>query len=183
MVALIEHYGWVEWLCHSNFSFLLGASHPHELVARADALGYRGMALTDYDGVYGAARTHNALMRQRLDPGYAGKLQLIHGTEIHLAEDHALPLLLQDTLALIATTHRGYHNLCTLLTYAHRGGKNGAHIPPAYLLTADVQDLIAIIPMRGLLRRGGEVALRSRCTQLREHDISQGFKSALPVNK
>ena len=169
MVALIEHYGWVEWLCHSNFSFLMGASHPHELVARADALGYRGMALTDYDGVYGAARTHNALMRQRLDPGYAGKLQLIHGTEIHLAEDHALPLLLQDTLALIATTHRGYHNLCTLLTYAHRGGKNGAHIPPAYLLTADVQDLIAIIPMRGLLRRGGEVALRSRCTQLREH--------------
>ncbi|TMG76110.1 MAG: PHP domain-containing protein, partial [Betaproteobacteria bacterium] len=31
----------------SNFSFLRGASHPEELVARAHALGYSALALTD----------------------------------------------------------------------------------------------------------------------------------------
>jgi error-prone DNA polymerase len=42
---------YVELHCHSAFSFLDGASHPEELVARAVELGYSALALTDHDGV------------------------------------------------------------------------------------------------------------------------------------
>ena len=38
---------YAELVCTSNFSFLTGASHPQELVARAAELGYRALALTD----------------------------------------------------------------------------------------------------------------------------------------
>src|SRR5205807_1393405 len=60
----------------SNFSFLRGASHPEELVERAHALGYKGLALTDECSLAGAVRAH-----------FAAKecgLKLIHGTEVTL---------------------------------------------------------------------------------------------------
>ena len=38
---------YAELWCLSNFSFLRGASHPHELVERAQRQGYRALALTD----------------------------------------------------------------------------------------------------------------------------------------
>ena len=34
--------------CHSNYSFLDGASHPHALVETAAALGYEALAVTDH---------------------------------------------------------------------------------------------------------------------------------------
>ena len=45
---------YVELHCHSAYSFLDGASHLEELVARAAELGYEALALTDHDGVYGS---------------------------------------------------------------------------------------------------------------------------------
>src|ERR1700738_2485181 len=47
---------YAELHCWSNFSFLEGSSHPEELVERGLALGLRGIALTDRDGLYGAVR-------------------------------------------------------------------------------------------------------------------------------
>ncbi|MBC7414398.1 MAG: PHP domain-containing protein, partial [Herminiimonas sp.] len=38
---------YAELHCRSNFTFLTGASHPEELVARAHALGYSSLAITD----------------------------------------------------------------------------------------------------------------------------------------
>jgi len=52
--------GYVELRCATNFSFLRGASRPEELVERAAALGYRRLAITDYDGMYGVVRAHTA---------------------------------------------------------------------------------------------------------------------------
>ncbi|MDR3381162.1 error-prone DNA polymerase, partial [Cupriavidus basilensis] len=52
---------YVELHCISNFTFLDGASHPVELIERAFALGYRGLALTDECSVAGTARAHHAL--------------------------------------------------------------------------------------------------------------------------
>ena len=61
---------YVELHCHSAYSFLDGASHPEELVARAVELGYSALALTDHDGVYGSlefahAATFAGLARSR----------------------------------------------------------------------------------------------------------------------
>ncbi|MCB0415418.1 MAG: hypothetical protein KDD50_13870, partial [Bdellovibrionales bacterium] len=60
---LIFKYGWNEWLCKTNFSFLMGASHPHEIMQRAWALNYSSICINDYDGVYGLARSFLDLQR------------------------------------------------------------------------------------------------------------------------
>ncbi len=45
----------------SNFTFLRGASHPEELVARAVELGLRAIAITDHNSLAGVVRAHVAL--------------------------------------------------------------------------------------------------------------------------
>ncbi len=47
---------YAELHCHSNFSFLDGASHPEELAEEAARLGLSALALTDHDGFYGVVR-------------------------------------------------------------------------------------------------------------------------------
>ncbi len=47
---------YAELHCHSQFSFLDGASAPDELVERAIELGLGALALTDHRGLYGAVR-------------------------------------------------------------------------------------------------------------------------------
>src|SRR5262245_15997038 len=46
--------------CRTNFSFLEGASHPHELVERAAELGYAALAVTDRNTLAGVVRAHVA---------------------------------------------------------------------------------------------------------------------------
>ena len=52
--------GYAELQVMSNFSFLRGASHPDELVARAGELGHRAVALTDVNTLAGIVRAHVA---------------------------------------------------------------------------------------------------------------------------
>jgi error-prone DNA polymerase len=143
--------GFNEWLCKTNFSFLQGASHPVDLITRANALGYGSLCINDFDGAYGLARCYRELdyLKQQ---GQHQSLKLNYGAEIHFQLDHDLPLLLQDTLVLVARDQTGYTNLNKLLSYAHRDGKSGANIPLQYLLDSDVSGLFAIQPMRGNIR-------------------------------
>ena len=59
--------GYCELHAHSNFSFLDGASHPEELIARAAVLGMPGLAVTDHAGLYGAVRLSKAAAQTRTD--------------------------------------------------------------------------------------------------------------------
>src|SRR5205814_8115583 len=45
---------------HSNFSFLDGASHPEDLVARPALLATPALAITDHAGLYAAVRLWKA---------------------------------------------------------------------------------------------------------------------------
>src|SRR5436190_14629857 len=47
---------YAELHCHTNFSFLDGASKPEELVEEAARLGLDAFAVTDHDGMYGVVR-------------------------------------------------------------------------------------------------------------------------------
>ena len=47
---------YAELHCHSNFSFLDGASHPEELAEEAHRLGLTALAVTDHNGLYGVVR-------------------------------------------------------------------------------------------------------------------------------
>jgi error-prone DNA polymerase len=72
----------VELAVTSNFSFLRGASHPHELVERAAALGYRAIGIADRNTVAGVVRAHVAAKAAgiRLVPGC--RLVTVDGIEV-----------------------------------------------------------------------------------------------------
>src|SRR5437660_637735 len=53
---------YAELHCHSNYSFLEGASHPDELVARARDLEMPALAITDRNGFYGAVKFFGAAL-------------------------------------------------------------------------------------------------------------------------
>ena len=68
--------GYAELHCHTNFSFLDGASHPEELVDEAARLGLDGLAVTDHDGFYGIVRFAGAAMCVGLPTVFGAELTL-----------------------------------------------------------------------------------------------------------
>src|SRR5512143_3815905 len=102
---------YAELHCVSNFSFLRGASHPEELVARAAALGYAALALTDECSLAGIVRAHVAAK--------AAGLKLIVGAEIRFEDGLKLVLLAPD--------RRAYGALASLITTGRRRAKKGAY--------------------------------------------------------
>lgn len=88
---------------HTAFSFLDGASLPEELAGRAAELGYRWLAVTDHDGLYGAQEFARA--------AHAAGIQPIIGLEVTLTDE--------THLTLLAESGQGYANLCRLVTASH----------------------------------------------------------------
>src|SRR5215469_3680910 len=137
---------YAELHCISNFSFLRGASHPEELIERALALDYTGLAITDECSFAGAARAHLALRTLTPDPSPAtqergaNEFRLIHGTEIRLADG--------PHLVLLAQTRAGYGNLSELVTLARRAAPKGEYRLSAADLAAQahlLQDTLALL--------------------------------------
>ncbi|MDE0652670.1 MAG: error-prone DNA polymerase [bacterium] len=56
LVSRQEPVRYAELHCHSNFSFLDGASHPEELATEATRLGLEALAICDHNGFYGVVR-------------------------------------------------------------------------------------------------------------------------------
>src|SRR5438270_1151260 len=67
---------YAELHCHSNFSFLDGASHPEELVEEAVRLGLDALAVTDHDGLYGIVRFAEAAREVGLRTIFGSELTL-----------------------------------------------------------------------------------------------------------
>src|SRR5579859_3676031 len=102
---------YAELHCITNFTFLRGASHPHELVERAATLGYRALAITDECSVAGIVRAHQAAK--------SSGLQLIVGSEFRLDDGTHLVALAEDM--------EGYGNLCELITLGRRNAEKGSY--------------------------------------------------------
>ncbi|MDP1690558.1 MAG: error-prone DNA polymerase [Burkholderiaceae bacterium] len=103
---------YAELHCRSNFSFLTGASHPEELVARAAQLGYAAIAITDECSVAGVVRAHEEAKRQN-EAGHA--IGLLIGSVFDVQGEGATP---PCRLVLIARHRDGYGDLCELITLA-----------------------------------------------------------------
>lgn len=97
---------YAELHCLSHFSFQRGASSPEELVARAHALGYTALAITDECSMAGVVRAHVAA---RDTP-----LHLLLGTELRVETPH--PRHATVCWVLLAKSRRGYGQLCTLIS-------------------------------------------------------------------
>ncbi len=72
---------YAELHCHTNFSFLDGASFPEALVERAVALGYRALAVTDHDGFYGVSRFWQAAREAGLPAVYGVEVGMPSGDD------------------------------------------------------------------------------------------------------
>ena len=67
---------YAELHCHTNFSFLDGASAPDELAERAVELGLTGLGITDHQGLYGVVRASDAYGEAGLPPVLGIELEL-----------------------------------------------------------------------------------------------------------
>jgi error-prone DNA polymerase len=109
--AFAELPSYAELHCLSSFTFLRGASQPEELAARAAALGYAALAITDECSLAGIVRAHLAAR--------AAKLPLIVGSELRLDDGPKLVLLAPD--------RRAYGALCALITAGRRRARKGGY--------------------------------------------------------
>ncbi|HEX5208021.1 MAG TPA: error-prone DNA polymerase [Steroidobacteraceae bacterium] len=108
---MIPDAPYAELHCLTNFTFLRGASHPHELVGQAVELGYEALAITDECSVAGVVRAHVAAKGQQL--------KLIIGSELRLT--------CGLKLVALATNRRGYGRLCRLITRGRRAAAKGGY--------------------------------------------------------
>lgn len=145
---MTKKIGWTEWLSKSNFSFLAGASHPHEMIEKAGACEYRAMAVNDYDGVYGLARS--AIEHKKQKQNY----KLLHGAELRLNFNKDQCTLMQDSLVAIARNSSGYKQLNQIINYSHRDSKTETKLNINELRDFKTEDLLFLQPMRGLIRKG-----------------------------
>ncbi|GGJ85403.1 error-prone DNA polymerase [Pilimelia anulata] len=67
---------YAELHAHSNFSFLDGASHPHELAVGAERLGLTALAITDHDSLAGVVRFSEAAERLVLRTVFGSELSV-----------------------------------------------------------------------------------------------------------
>jgi error-prone DNA polymerase len=100
---------YVELQAITNFSFLSGGSHPHELAAQAKALGLAALAVADRNTLAGVVRAHVAAKEVGL--------RLIVGARLDL----------QDAPSLLCypTGRRAYGRLCRLLSLGQARAEKG----------------------------------------------------------
>jgi error-prone DNA polymerase len=121
---------------HSSFSFLDGGSSVQALVERAAACGYRALALTDTNGLYGAVRFHIAATAAGLQPILGAEMILLGeewdrvGAWASEPSDRSDPSDPSDhthtpthphthtSLTLLARNRTGFKSLCRLITEA-----------------------------------------------------------------
>lgn len=123
---------YVELHAHSAFSFLDGASSPDELALRAAELGYRELALTDHDGLWGSMEFARACHAQGVRPITGAELTVrwpgAPAPPPPFPRGNCPPGAFHLTLLVADAT--GYRNLCRLLTLAHAKTRDGAEPQP-----------------------------------------------------
>jgi error-prone DNA polymerase len=124
---------YVELQVTTNFSFLRGASHPHELVETAAALGHRAIGVADRNSLAGVVRVHSTAKA-------VGNIRPVIGARLDFT-DH-------PSLLCYPTDRAAYGRLCRLLTVGRLRAPKGE----CYLGIADLDDwsagqiLIALAP-------------------------------------
>ncbi|MFV2019789.1 error-prone DNA polymerase [Micromonospora sp. LOL_023] len=174
---------YAELHCHSNFSFLDGASHPEELVEEAVRLGLSALAVTDHDGFYGVVRFAEAAAVHGLPTVFGAELSLTAQTataQRGRAGDRRAALRAGDPdpagrhLLALARGPAGYARLARTISRAQlRGGEKGR---PDYgaleQVAAELRDHVLVLtgcrkgPVPAALRTGGVAAAAAELDRL-----------------
>ena len=143
---MFERVGFAHLDVRSAFSLKEGAFVPEHLAALAAATEMPAVALTDRDGLYGAARFVAACQAEGVRPILGASL-----TVRERGRDAPLVLLAQD--------ERGYANLCRLITDAHMLGERG---DPAIATTQICAHAGGLVAIAGPRSHAGRLAVRGR---------------------
>lgn len=121
---MLPHYA--ELYCQTNFSFLHGASHAEELIARAVKLNYQALAITDECSLAGVVRAHEEALKH--------DFPLIIGSVFQLEASSLEPQLAQMRIIALVQNRDGYGNLCELISLARMRANV---VKGSYLLTPE----------------------------------------------
>ncbi len=166
---------YTELHCHSGFSFLDGASSPHELAAAAANLGYEALAITDHDGVWGAMEFASACQPLGVRPIVGAEITVAPPTSPSGCENPRYSRKSATTgslgtpfhLTLLVESAEGWRNLCLLLTEAHahtRGGSASGRdaLPPLLPLSSLERHTEGLVCLSGCARDGALAGIFER---------------------
>src|SRR5215470_9555738 len=119
----------------TNFSFLRGASHPQELVARADELGLTAIGIADRNSFAGAVRAYDEARKRKIKLLVGTRLVTIDGFEV----------------LTYPTDRAAYGRLCRLISACNRKVRKGekGECQPTFedvLAVSESQMLIVLPP-------------------------------------
>jgi error-prone DNA polymerase len=152
----------------SNFSLKDGAFFPEQLALAAAELGMPAVALTDRDGLYGAARFVDACTNSGVRSILGATLTLRESSSgVQQRPANGDPTQAKaggptagngsSSIVLLARNAAGYANLCRLITDAHMTGERGdPALAPAQVL-AHADGLVCLL---GPESPAGRLALR-----------------------
>jgi error-prone DNA polymerase len=124
-----------ELIAATNFSFLRGASHAHELVGQAAELGLAAIGIADRNTLAGVVRAYTAAKEH--------KIRLIVGARLVTTEGFEAVCYPTDRAA--------YGRLCRLLTDGNRRAVKGqCHFSFGEMLAASAGQILIAIPPREL---------------------------------
>jgi error-prone DNA polymerase len=152
----------------SCFSLKQGAFTPEQLARRAAELGMPAVALTDRDGLYGAARFVVACEREGVRPILGASLTV---REAHPSRRGATGGV-DAHMVLLAADAGGYANLCRLVTDAHLLGERSDPWVATEQLCAHAGGLLALLGPRS---QPGRLAVAGR--------VDAGARLAAPLRE
>ena len=169
--ALIRAPAKVEYAelhCHTNFSFLDGASHPEELAEEAARLGLTALAVTDHDGMYGVVRFNTAARQLGVPTVFGAELSIgLPGPQ------NGEPDPVGRHLLLLARGPDGYARLSRAISQAHfSGGEKGKPVYNPDVLGAALNGHVQVLTgcrkgaVPAALVRDGMAAARAELDRL-----------------
>jgi error-prone DNA polymerase len=149
----------------TNFSFLRGASHPQEMVARADELGLTAIGIADRNSFAGVVRAYHEAKNR--------KIKLLVGVRLATI----------DTFEVLAypSDRAAYGRLCRLITVGNLKTKKGeCTLTFADILDASEGQMLIAIPPLDLTARPRESGDRRLCGNERFSERLSALAQAAP---
>src|SRR5215831_3448963 len=161
MLALrMQMSGYAELAVTTNFSFLRGASHPQELVARADELGLTAIGIADRNSFAGVVRAYDEAKKR--------KIKLLVGTRLVTIDGFEVLTYPIDRAA--------YGRLCRLITAGNlKAKKSECHLTFEEILNAAEGQIFIALPPANSPSRGGLEAFAEHLSALADAALGRSF--------
>src|SRR5580692_6135795 len=153
----------------TNFSFLRGASHPGEMVARADELKLAAIGIADRNSFAGVVRAYDEWKKRK-------NIKLVVGTRLVTVDGFEV--------LTYPTDRQAYGRLCRLLTQGNLKAKKGeCHLTFEEILAANEGQMLIALPPPATLFAGRHPEVLAHSASLEGCRPERLSKSALPISK